>query len=106
MSYQVLMTTAAERDILAAADYIKYALKNPAAADRLIDEAEERIASLEEMPNRTRAVDEPVLSSWGVHCISVNSYLVFYLVDDERKAVTVIRFLHQKSNWPHILRLG
>ncbi len=106
MSYRVLTALAAERDMVAAADYIEYALKNPAAADRLLDEIEHRIESLCDLPHRTRVVDDPVLSSWGIHCIAIGNYLAFYIVDDERETVTVVRFLHQKSNWSQILRLG
>ena len=106
MSYRVLTALAAERDIIAAADHIEHALKNPSAADRLLDHVERRFASLSELPRRTRVVGDPVLSSWGIHCIAVDNYLAFYVVDDEGKTVTVVRFLHQKSNWSQILRLG
>ena len=106
MSYRVSTALAAERDIIAAADHIEHALKNPMAAEQLLDQTEERIASLAEPPCRTRVVGDPVLSSWGIHCIAVDNYLAFYVVDDEGKTVTVVRFLHQKSNWSQILRLG
>ena len=41
MSYQVHITSTAEHDIMRAADYIEFTLKNPDAADNLLDAATE-----------------------------------------------------------------
>lgn len=106
MSYQVLVSAVAERDIIAAADYIEFALKNPAAANRLLKKVETRISSLSELPCRTRLLDDPVLASWGVRCVTVDNYLAFYVVSEPDRTVTVLRFLYQKSDWVQILRLG
>ena len=46
MSYQVHITSTAEHDIMRAADYIEFTLKNPDAADNLLDAATEQIGSL------------------------------------------------------------
>ena len=43
MSYQVHITFTAEHDIMRAADYIEFTLKNPTAADNLLDVATEQI---------------------------------------------------------------
>lgn len=37
MSYRVHITSAAEHDIMQAADYIEFTLKNPDAAEHLLD---------------------------------------------------------------------
>ena len=42
MSYQVHITSTAEHDIMRAADYIEFTLKNPDAADNLLDAATEQ----------------------------------------------------------------
>ena len=46
MSYSIHITATAERDILRAADYIKFTLKNPTAAEHLLDAATKQINSL------------------------------------------------------------
>lgn len=43
MSYRIHITSAAERDLNRAADHIEFVLKNPKAADDLLDEAEGKI---------------------------------------------------------------
>ena len=106
MSYIIHITATAERDILRAADYIEFTLKNPTAAEHLLDAATEQINSLADMPEKLRLVDDPVLASWEIHFIIVNNYLAFYTIDEEKQMVIVIRFLHQKSNWNSILRQG
>ena len=46
MNYQVHITKTAEHDIAKAADYIEFVLKNPQAADHLLDVATEKIGEL------------------------------------------------------------
>jgi len=36
MSYKIHITAAAERDLLKAADYIEFSIKNPDAADHIL----------------------------------------------------------------------
>lgn len=106
MNYNIHITDTAERDIMRAADYIEFALKNPSAADHLLDAVTGRINSLADMPEKFRLVDDPVLASWGIRFIVVNQYLAFYMIDKEKQRVIVVRFLYQKSNWNAILRQG
>lgn len=106
MSYSIHITATAERDILRAADYIEFNLKNPTAADHLLDAAAEQINSLSDMPEKYHLEDDPVLASWKIRFIIVNNYLAFYTIDKEKQTVIVVRFLYQKSNWNSILRQG
>lgn len=106
MSYIIHITATAERDIIRAADYIEFSLKNPTAAEHLLDVATKQINSLADLPEKFRLVDDPVLASWGIRFIIVNNYLAFYTIDKEKQMVIVVRFLYQKSNWNSILRQG
>ena len=106
MSYQVHITSTAEHDIMRAADYIEFTLKNPDAADNLLDAATEQIGSLADLPQKFCLVDDPVLASWGIRFVIINNYLAFYTIDEEKQTVIIVRFLYQKSNWTSILRQG
>ena len=103
MSYQVHITSTAEHDIMRAADYIEFTLKNPDAADNLLDAATEQIGSLADLPQKFRLVDDPVLDR---RFVIINNYLSFYTIDEEKQTVIIVRFLYQKSNWTSILRQG
>ena len=106
MSYQVHITSTAEHNIMRAADYIEFALKNPNAANNLLDAVTEQIGSLADLPQKFRLVDDPVLASWGIRFVIINNYLAFYTIDEEKQTVIIVRFLYQKSNWTSILRQG
>ena len=103
MSYNIHITSAAERDLIRAADHIEFTLKNPKAADELLDEAEKQIDSLADFPERFRLVNDPVLASWGIRFVIVKGYLAFYTISEDDNRVIVVRFLFQKSNWNAIL---
>ena len=106
MSYQVHITSTAEHDIMRSVDYIEFSLKNPTAADNLLDVATEQMGSLADLPQKFRLVDEPVLASWGFRFVIINHYLAFYTIDEEKQTVIIVRFLYLKSNWSSILRQG
>ena len=106
MSYQVRITSTAEHDIMRAADYIEFTLKNPDAADKLLNVAAAQISSLADLPQKFRPVDDPVLAIWNIRFVIINQYLAFYTIDEEKQTVIVVRFLYQKSNWTSILRQG
>ena len=106
MSYQLHITSTAEHDIMRAVDYIEFTLKNPDAADNLLDVATMQINSLSDLPQKFRLVDDPVLASWRIRFVIINNYLAFYTIDKEKQMVIVVRFLYQKSNWTSILRQG
>ena len=104
MSYQVHITSTAEHDIMCAADYIEFTLKNPTTADNLLDVTIEQIGSLSNLPQKFRLVDDPVLASRGIRFVIINNYLAFYTIDEEKQIVIIVRFLYQKSNLTSILR--
>lgn len=104
MSYQVHITSTAERDIMFAADYIEFSLKNPTAADNLLDDVTKQIGSLADLPKKFRVVDDPVLGSFGIRFVIINNYLAFYTINEENKTVIIVRFLYKKSNWTSILQ--
>ena len=106
MNYHIHITQTAERDMISAADYIEFTLKNPEAADHLLDTAEEKINALSQFPQKFPLVDDRILSSWGIRFTIVNNYLAFYRISEAEKQITVVRFLYAKSNWASILKTG
>ena len=103
MSYQIHITRKAERDIIEAVDYIEFTLLNPQASDHLIDEVDEEIHKLADMPRKFKIVDDSILASWGIRMIVISSYLAFCIIDENSKTVHIIRFLYQKRNWISLL---
>lgn len=106
MTYSIHITAAAERDMASASDHIEFVLKNPKAADDLLDEAELKINSLSTFPGRFSLAEDPLLASWGIRFVQIKNHLAFYVVSQEDRRVTVVRFLYGKSNWISILKQG
>ena len=66
MKYKIHVTQAAERDMANAYDYIDLVLKNPTAADKLLDMADEKIGALADFPHKFEVVSDKLLSLWGI----------------------------------------
>ena len=94
MSYQLHITSTAEHDIMRAVDYIEFVLKNPQAADNLLDTVTKQIGTLSDFPQKFHIVDDPVLASWEIRFIIINNYLAFYTINEEKQTVTEVRFLY------------
>jgi len=105
MTYSIHITETAERDISEAADYIEFVLKNPDAADHLLDKAEEVIGSLSEFPQRVKLVGDSFLSALGIRAVSVNNYLAFFIISEAEKRIDIVRFMYEKRDWITILKL-
>lgn len=106
MSYQVHITKQAEKDLSRALDYIEFSLKNPQAADSLLDETERTLGSLEQMQERYALPDDKLLAAWGIRFVQIKKYLAFYVIAKETQTVHIIRFLYGKSDWRSILSQG
>lgn len=104
MTYSVHITTAAERDVANATDYIDQVLKNPKAADELLEAFLQQVNDLAVFPARYPLARDKILAAWGIRFLRIKNYIAFYLIDDAREMIYVIRLLYGKSNWASILK--
>lgn len=104
MNYHLHITSVAQRDISQAADYIEFVLKNPKAADDLLEETDQKINALLPFPQEHPIVEDKLLAAWGIRFTQIKNYLAFYVIEENQ--VTVIRFLYAKSDWISILNVG
>ena len=104
MSYHLHITSVAQRDISQAADYIEFVLKNPKAADDLLEETDQKVNALLPFPQEHPIVEDKLLAAWGIRFTQIKNYLAFYVIEENQ--VTVIRFLYAKSDWISILKVG
>ena len=104
MTYNIHITNKGEQDIIESADYIEFTLLNRAAANSLLDAAEEEIGKLSFMPEKHQIIDDPVLKEWKIRMIPVKNYLAFYVIDESSHTVHIVRFLYGRRNWQKILR--
>ena len=103
MIYETIITGSAELDIAEAVRYVAKELQNLSAANRLLDDIETAVASLEKMPKRHSLVKNVALAKNGFRFLPVHNYLVFYIVRDDKHSATIERFLHSRRDWGNII---
>ena len=94
MSWKIVYTAGAKRDLKNIYEYIAYNLLVPETAARQTQRIMKEIRSLDNMPMRFRLYDEEPWHSAGLHFFPVDNYLVFYLPDESRKTVNIVRIMY------------
>ena len=94
MIWKVNYTEDAAQDLQGIFDYISDVLLEPVTAvnqtDRIMDAAD----SLDHMPLRYRLYNKELWRSRGLRVMPVDNYLVFYLPDETKKTVAIIRIMY------------
>jgi len=103
MNYSLYITDIAEEDILVTVRYIANVLKNPIAANNLLDEIERYEKILEATPCIYPFVDDEYLAGKGLKYVAIKNYLLFFTIDEKDKTVNIIRFLYGRRDWKNIL---
>ena len=103
IEYSVLIGRQAERDILEAVTYIQEILFQPESARRIYKAIKTQINMLSEMPQRFAVIAEEPYRSMGMRKASAENYLIFYLVNEKEKTVSIVRVLHNRREWTNLL---
>lgn len=77
MSYQLHITSTAEHDIMRAVDYIEFTLKNPQAADNLLDAVTKQIGTLSGSLTLTHSQNSQMSFMYGFFFVK---FLIFTVV--------------------------
>jgi len=104
MKYSLNITDIAEEDILSTVKYIANELKNPIAANTLLDEIEKHEKILEETPGIYPSVHDEYLAEKGLKFVTIKNFLLFFTIDKKNKTVNIIRFLYGRRDWKNILK--
>lgn len=93
----------ANKDITDALQYIAQKLDNKIAANNLAKEIEKAINLLGEFPysNPVYTPIRPLKTEYRK--MLVKSYMLFYTVDEDKKSVTVYRFIYSGRNYSEMI---
>lgn len=94
MSWDIVYTAQARKDLRGIYEYIASKLLVPETATEQIRRIMKTIRSLEEMPMRYQLYEEEPWHSQGVRFFPVDNYLIFYLPDEPRNIVNVVRIMY------------
>ncbi|OEF96668.1 type II toxin-antitoxin system RelE/ParE family toxin [Desulfuribacillus alkaliarsenatis] len=101
--YLIGITEPAEEDLRQIGKYITKEFLSPVTAKEVINKIGNEILRLEIMPLRNAIVPDERLTLLGIRKIIVDNYLVFYIVEESSRIVTVIRILYKRRNWLSLL---
>ena len=91
---ELIITEQADADLRGIYEYIAFELLSPENAARHLDRLEESIIRLEEFPQKFRMNDKEPWCSRGLRIMPVDNYVVFYILDEDTKTVTVVRVMY------------
>ena len=104
MTYKINITKSALSDIRSTALYISHTLMNKSASNRLLDNIQEKMDLLSVTPYMNPVVNDGFLASNGIRFQMIDKYMAFYIVDEETKTISVIRFIHSRRDWNYLLK--
>lgn len=74
--------------------YVAFSLKEPATAQKLVNRIRKAARSLDALPGRHSVVDWEPWQSMGMHRFTVENFLLFYLIDQSTRTVTLVRIVY------------
>ena len=95
MRYEVKLTV---QEIEEAVQYISKILLEPETARKWADTLQCEIEKLDFMPSRYPLAEEEPWHTKGIRKMSVKNFLVYYLVDEEKKAVWITAVIYGRRD--------
>lgn len=92
MSFSVIISAQADKDLRAIYEYIAVTLLSPENAFAQLSRLEDRILKLDELPLRY-----PFYKN-DIRIMPVDNYLVFYSVGEKSKTVRVLRVMYGRRD--------
>ncbi|MBD5477184.1 MAG: type II toxin-antitoxin system RelE/ParE family toxin [Lachnospiraceae bacterium] len=94
MSWNIVYTAQARKDLREIYEYIAIELLVPETATEQTQRIMKTIRSLEEMPMRHRLYGEEPWYSQGIRFFPIDNYLVFYLPEESQNIVNIVRIMY------------
>jgi len=100
MIWTVHTSDAAEQMLQEIESYIADVLLEPITAAKQVDRILTAIESLDHLPLRHRLYEHEPWHSLGVRVFPVDNFLIFYLLDEAARTVTVSRIIYGSRDIP------
>ncbi|MDD6488910.1 MAG: type II toxin-antitoxin system RelE/ParE family toxin [Clostridia bacterium] len=98
MEYKVKLTPQAVEQIQQTVSYISHNLLEPETAKRWSVLLKKEINSLNFMPQRFPLTEEEPWHSYGIRKMTIKNFLVYYLIDDDKKQVSITAVIYGRHN--------
>lgn len=104
MDYKVKLTDHAVAQLQEAVIYISRVLQASTVAKHWAARIKKELASLSTMPARYPLTEEDPWHTEGVHKMSVENFLVYYWIDEEKKIVWITAIVYARRDQLRVLR--
>lgn len=104
MDYKVKLTDHAVAQLQEAVIYISKVLQASTVAKHWAARVKKELASLSTMPARYPLTEEEPWHTEGVHKMSVENFLVYYWIDEEKRIVWITAIVYARRDQLRVLR--
>ena len=98
---QVINIGLVQKDLNEIIAYIQH--DNPDAALKFLDKIDKSISQLRQFPYKGTISDDDNLQSKNYRMLIIESYLVFYIINENQKEVEIRRIIHGKRKYDFLL---
>jgi len=102
--FKLLPSQLFDSDVDDVNQYITENLEAPMAAKNLMKELKVKLNYLKKNPFSRAYVQDKFLANIGFRPIKVKNYVIYYIIDESKNEINLIRFLFNKRDWKKILR--
>ena len=94
MSWCIIYSEDARKDLENTQNYIRDVLLEPDVAKKQIKRIVDSISSLDHMPLRHRLYEHDPWRTAGLRVLPIDNYLAFYLADETNATVKIVRIIY------------
>ena len=102
-NFSLIITDTAADDFSEIISYRKNELSIPNSAELLIKKVRTELSKLKKLPFLFPLVKDEILAARGIRKLSIENLVVFHIVSETEKSVTIIRILHAGRDWINLL---
>lgn len=102
--YIVEISETAEKDLEDIISYLRYSLAGDIIADKYKILFKQKLKDLENVAQSMPILNEKLTGHKEIRKINVRNYVIFYIVDQEKGKVLVLRIGHAFMDWEKYLK--
>ncbi len=102
-NFSLIISDTAAKDLSEIISYLKNELSYPDSAKLLLKKIRKETSKLKELPFLFPLVEDEILAARKIRKLSIDNILIFYILTENEKTVTVIRILHARRDWINLL---
>lgn len=99
--YIVELSETANQDLNNIISYLRYTLSGDIIADKYFKQA---LRDLEDVAGSMPILSEELTGHKDIRKINVRNYIIFYIIDEEKSKVFVVRIGHAFMDWEKYLK--